>query len=206
MPGKRDDLYRLEKRDARRAAEVLADAFQRDPVWNEVFGDAEREQRSYAFETPVRYCLRYGQVYAPSEKLEGVAAWVPGALARMTFWRILRSGAFWAGLQLGRLGASWVRRMPTIFRQIEQDREANMRGRSFVYLQVIGVAPRYQGQGYGGTLLRALIEESERVGLAIYLETETESNVRMYERFGFQVLKQITLPIVHLPMWEMVRE
>ena len=37
------------------------------------------------------------------------------------------------------------------------------------------------------------------------LETETERNVRMYERFGFQVAQQIALPIVALPMWEMIR-
>jgi hypothetical protein len=29
--------------------------------------------------------------------------------------------------------------------------------------------------------------------------------VKMYEHFGFRLLKRITLPIVDLPMWEMVR-
>jgi hypothetical protein len=28
----------------------------------------------------------------------------------------------------------------------------------------------------------------------------------MYEHFGFKLLKKITLPIVGLPMWEMVKE
>jgi hypothetical protein len=55
-------------------------------------------------------------------------------------------------------------------------------------------------------LLRALIAHSEQVKRPIYLETETEKNVRMYERFGFTVVKQITLPVINLPMWEMVRE
>jgi hypothetical protein len=38
------------------------------------------------------------------------------------------------------------------------------------------------------------------------LKTETESNVRLYERFGFRTVKTIALPELNLPMWEMVRE
>jgi hypothetical protein len=41
----------------------LADAFQHDPVWNAVFDETTLTQRSYAFETPVRYCLKYGFVH-----------------------------------------------------------------------------------------------------------------------------------------------
>jgi len=200
---KLDGLYRVQRKDIPQAAAVLADAFQHDPVWSAVLCDTSPAQRAYAFQTPVRYGLKYGEVYAASEDLEGVAAWVPGALAEMTLWRILRCRALWAGM---RLGAGLARKLPLIFRQIDVDRKEHMRGRSFVYLQVIGVAPIHQGQGYGGTLLRALIEKSERTGLPLYLETETEDNVSMYERFGFQVVKEIVLPIINLPMWEMTRK
>jgi ribosomal protein S18 acetylase RimI-like enzyme len=203
MPGKLDSLYRLQKRDVAQAGAVLADAFQHDPVWNAIFDDAGPQQRAYAFETPVRYCLRYGEVYAPSAGLEGVAAWVPGALADMTFWRVVRSGAMWPGM---RIGTQIARKMAPVFRPIEVDRKAHMRDRPYMYLQVIGVATALQGQGLGGKMLRPLIEQSEQAGIALYLETETEKNVGMYERYGFQVLKEITLPIIHLPMWEMVRE
>ncbi len=123
MPSKLDNLYRLQKKDTHRAAVMLADAFQHDPVWNAVFGDATLAQRAYAFETPVRYCLKYGEVYAPSEALEGVAAWAPGALASMTFWRILRSGALWPGMKIG---ARIARKMQPIFRPIETDRKEHL--------------------------------------------------------------------------------
>lgn len=202
MSTKLDDLYRVQKKDTHRAAVMLADAFQHDRVWNAVFGDATMATRAYAFETPVRYCLKYGAVCASSEALEGVAAWVPGALADMTFWRVLRSGAFWPGMKIG---VQIARKMQPIFRPIETDRKETMRGKSYIYLQVIGVAPAFQGHGFGGKLLRALIEESEQASLPLYLETETEANVSMYEHLGFAVIKKITLPIINLPMWEMVR-
>jgi len=67
-------LYGVQKGDITRAGKVLADAFQHDPIWNKVFeGESDFEKRFRAFfESPVRYCLKYGEVYAPSENLEGV--------------------------------------------------------------------------------------------------------------------------------------
>lgn len=203
MSMKLDDLYPLQKKDASRAGEVLVSAFERDPVWQMLFQDATPAQRIAAFEAPIRYCLKYGQVYAPSAALEGVAAWTPGKLAEMTLWRMLLSGAMGAGL---RMGMTMSRKMMQVFAPIEADRKAIMRGKDFIYLLVIGVAPQLQGQGHAGKLLRALFAESKRAQVSIYLETQTESNVRLYEYFGFEVVKEMELPLVALPMWEMVRE
>ena len=202
MSRKLDSLYRLQKKDIPQAAAMLVDAFQHDPLWEAVWHDANPRQKLGTFEAPVRYCLKYGEVYASSENLEGVAAWVPDTLADMTFWRMLRSGAIWSGMKMG---ANLASKMEPLFAPIELDRKETMRARSYLYLQIIGVAPAFQGQGFGGKLLRALIEKSEQTGMSLYLETETEKNVSMYERFGFQVVKEIVLPIIDLPMWEMVR-
>ena len=43
-------------------------------------------------------------------------------------------------------------------------------------------------------------------GLPVYLETETEANVRSYQRLGFRVLETMTLPVVELPAWLMLCE
>ncbi len=86
------------------------------------------------------------------------------------------------------------------------DRKDNMKGSAFIYLPVLGVASEFQGQGWGGKLLSALIARSEQAGIPLYLETQSESNVRWYERFGFESVKQINLPVINLPMWEMARK
>jgi len=199
-----ENLYRLQKKDIPKATAALTDAFQRDPMWNKVFeGEPRTDARQGAFETPVRHCMKYGEVYATSEKMEGVAAWVPGHLADMTIWRLLRSGAILSGMKMG---ARAARIMEPAFRPLQADRKEHMGARPFIYLMVIGVASEFQGQGSGGKLLRALIEKSEETASPLYLETETEENVRMYEGFGFKVVRQITLPVINLPMWEMVRE
>jgi GNAT superfamily N-acetyltransferase len=97
-------------------------------------------------------------------------------------------------------------KMMRIFAPLDDDRKEHMGEREFDYLMIVGVSPEHQRQGHASTLVRALTENSDRTGVPIYLETETEGNQQMYEHFGFETLAQIELPVVGLPMWEMVRE
>jgi ribosomal protein S18 acetylase RimI-like enzyme len=198
-------LYRVQKKDVVRASKVLADAFQHDPIWNKIYeGDPNIEKRFQAFfEGGVRYCLKYGEVYAPSEDMEGVMGLIPGKYADMNWWRAIRSGTMGVGM---RMGLNAAMKMGTIFKPVTQDRHEHMVGCGFLYVLVIGVATELQGKGFGRKLINTAIEKSEREGLYLYLETETEDNVKMYEHFGFRLLKRIALPMVDLPMWEMVKE
>lgn len=199
-----EPLYRLPPQEAARGAAMLADAFAQDPVWQALFGQqATLAQRRAAFETPLRYACRYGQAWGSSPALEGIIAWAPGRRATMSLAGLLRSGALWAGL---RMGGALGRRVQAAFRPIEADREAHLRGREYLYVIILGVHPQRQGQGIGGRLLGAAISASEREGLPLYLETETERNVTFYARHGFRTLQQVTLPTVGLPVWEMLRE
>ena len=151
----------------------------------------------------LRYCHKFGEVYATSPNLEGVAAWVPGHLSYMTLWKMIRSGAIFPGM---RIGTDAGRKMSAVFSPLEYDRKANMKGNAFVYLFIIGVGNQWQGRGFGGMLLRGLIDRCDTAGDAIYLETEMARNVAFYERFGFNVIQQVLLPVVDHPMWQMVRK
>ena len=105
-----------------------------------------------------------------------------------------------------RMGSNVGKKMGPVFKPVTEDRHEHTAGRTFMYLFIVGVAAGLQGKGFGGKLIGTAIEKSEREGIQLYLETETEENVKMYEHLGFRLLKRITLPIVDLPMWEMVRE
>jgi ribosomal protein S18 acetylase RimI-like enzyme len=200
-----EGLYRLQKKDIPQAVSVLADAFRDDPIWNKIFEEVSwSDPKLHAFfETPIRYCLHFGDVCATSKNLEGIAAWIPGNLAKMSFWRLIQSGAIRPAMKIGfKLG----KELKPLFAPIQEDRDRNMEGRSFIYLQIIGVAAAHQRKGFGTKLLEPIIAESERIGAPLYLETETEFNVAIYEKFGFKLIKRIVLPEIELPMWEMVRE
>lgn len=199
-----EGFYQLRARDAYRAGAVMADAFQQDPLWLKIFeGASDLETRFQAcFEIPIRHCLRYGEAHATSEQLEGIAATVPGRFSDMSFWRMLRAGSLGCGL---RMGAEASRRMADL-KVLSVDRARITAGRPYIYLLILGVRTDCQGKGLGGSLLRALIECSENEGLPIYLETETEENLRIYEHFGFRAAQRVDLQNLGLPMWEMIRE
>jgi GNAT superfamily N-acetyltransferase len=200
-----DALYRITRKDVQLAGSTLVDAFRSDPMWKAVFENeyqAETKKASFA-ETPITFALKYGEAYATSENFEGVAAWVPGEYADMTFWRMIRSGA---GKTAMRMGSKLSRKMKPYFAPLQMDRHVHMQGKRYAYLQIIGVAQAQQGKGFGGKLLRALIDTCKQEGVHIYLETETEENVEIYAKFGFSLIQQITLPELNLPMWEMARE
>jgi ribosomal protein S18 acetylase RimI-like enzyme len=147
--------------------------------------------------------MKYGSAYADSSLLKGVIAWVPGEYAGMSLRRVLASGAMWSGMKVGfKIGMQMMK----IFKPMEEDRKASMKDKKYVYVQILGVAQEFQGRGIGGRLIRAAISDCDRKDKILYLETETEENVTWYESFGFKLLKKITLPVIDLPMWEMIRE
>jgi GNAT superfamily N-acetyltransferase len=53
------------------------------------------------------------------------------------------------------------------------------------YLPLIGVEPSRQGHGVG--VLQAMLPRVDREGLSCYLETFQPTNVRFYQRNGFEI-------------------
>ena len=200
-----DDLYKLQKTDITKAGEVLADAFKEDPIWAKFIKDNQIKAHrvNYLFGSPILYALKYGKAYASSSNLEAIAAWSPGSTADMTFWRLIRSGVFRYG---SKMGMKVSINMAKTFRPVEKDREEHMKNTSYNYITIIGVKQEYQKQGFGGKILRAIFEEADKTHTPIYLETGTPQNVKMYEKYGFNLLNEIILPRLDLPMWEMKRD
>jgi ribosomal protein S18 acetylase RimI-like enzyme len=58
------------------------------------------------------------------------------------------------------------------------------------HLGPVGVLPSHQGKGIGTALLNRFCKEVDASLAPAYLETDTDENVRFYERFGFQVVEE----------------
>jgi ribosomal protein S18 acetylase RimI-like enzyme len=58
------------------------------------------------------------------------------------------------------------------------------------HLGPVGVLPSHQGNGIGTKLLSRFCKEVDACLAPAYLETDTDENVRFYERFGFQVVEE----------------
>ena len=199
------ELYKIQQKDIENACQVLGKAFHEDPAWIHVIPDENerREKLSSVFEYAVRYSLKYGKVYAPTENLEGIAVWMPHTTVEKSMWRVIRSGAFRAAIKMG---SNIGKRVEKLFDPIDQDRREHMKDRSYVYLQAVGVLPEFQGQGFGGRLLKPMFARADIEGMLIYLETETEKNMQIYTKYGFLTLKTGPAPGADFHFWEMVRE
>jgi GNAT superfamily N-acetyltransferase len=59
------------------------------------------------------------------------------------------------------------------------------------YLAVLTTDPEQQGTGVGSALITPVLEQCDREGLVAYLETQKESNLSWYGRFGFDVVDKL---------------
>jgi GNAT superfamily N-acetyltransferase len=105
-----------------------------------------------------------------------------------------------------RIGMNIIKRMGPAFAPLVEYRREYMSKNNFLYLEVVGVASEFQGKGYGRKLIEVVTEKADREGIQLLVGAGSEENVMTYERFGFKVIKEIILPIINLPDWEMIRE
>lgn len=71
------------------------------------------------------------------------------------------------------------------------------------YLQVIGTDPPKQGKGFAGVLLRNQLAVADAGAMPCYLESSKPTNIPVYRAFGFEVVREISLPNgpTLWPMW-----
>lgn len=191
---------RLAAPRADRAAAVLARAFRDDPIQRYVTPDGDRRARlaPRTFGAVVRYCLLRGEVFTTPD-LGGVACWVPPGGKTADLWGVCRSGMVLEPLRLG--PAAFGRFMGvSAYMDAERRRVAPA---PHWHLFVIGVEPSRQGEGIGGALLAPVLDRADAEGTPCCLETQTERNVRFYEKHGFSVAS-FGEPR-GLPVWTMIR-
>ena len=79
-------------------------------------------------------------------------------------------------------------------------------GRPHAYLWFLGVTHAAQGHGVGSRLLKVATDRLDANGRPAYLETQTERNLALYRRHGFEVISEHR-PRPDGPMlWSMWRE
>lgn len=72
------------------------------------------------------------------------------------------------------------------------------------YLNAIGVEPSAQRGGVGSALINHMLTRVDDDALPAFLDTSAPDNLGYYERFGFLVTVESTLPN-GIPLWGMTR-
>jgi GNAT superfamily N-acetyltransferase len=186
------------------AAAVYARAFLDDPISVWVMPDETRRAHGLPllFGAALRYAMRFGgQVQLGDASPRAVATWLePGHSPPATL-GMLRTGL--ASL-LWRLGPA-IGRFVTFAERFDRLHRQDMREPHW-YLWLLAVDPPHQGKGLGGQLIRPTLREADVGRLPCYLETAKESNVSLYMRFGFRVLREEALGRDGPRFWTMLRE
>jgi ribosomal protein S18 acetylase RimI-like enzyme len=94
-----------------------------------------------------------------------------------------------AAPRLGRWMSAWVKFDPA---------------RPHSHLGPVAVDPDLQGRGIGSMLLADYCQRLDQTRMLSYLETDKPENVRLYERFGYDVTVDAT--VIGVSCWFMARE
>ncbi len=183
--------------DARAVAAMLARAFHDDPVF------------AWLIPNDARRAARLPQLFEMFFHSDGPAGMrlATTATEAATLWRApgqARSG------RRETLSAAWplVRvfgwHLPRAF-AVSEAIEAHFPTGPFWYLHIAGCDPAHQGKGLGGAAVRAGLERAAG-RLPAYLETAKERNLAFYQRLGFRVTDEWSVPGGGPRFWSMLRD
>ncbi len=183
-------LRHLADHEAPEAGEMLARAFSDDPLCGHLFPDPLQRpaELAAALTWNVSYGLRYGEVLAPADSLDGAAVLLRPSNTHFSPERLLLSGY---DLIEQAMGAERWSRFDAEFGRILGDADRALHGATdgrHWYLDVIGVDPARQGTGLGGALLGAVNARADAVGAEVALHTFQPSVLPFYQRFGYWIV------------------
>lgn len=198
-----NDIVRLDRSHAKAAIETLVKAFRNEQPFLYYFpDDVKRESIATPLISMADFsALKYGEVYATSQDMEGIATWMPSENYPITFWRALRAIPLSVTLRFASYGGYSLKR----FGQYIDSVHARLAPFKHVYLESLGVDPQFQGEGHAGSLLRHMLTRLDRTDMPCYLETAEEHNVGLYRHYGFRVVDESSVPGTSLTNWAMLR-
>ncbi len=168
-----------------RAAAVLASAFADDALFLALFPDPLRRPRQVTASCrwTVRSHVAGGAIVETTRSRRGVGIWQPPG-HRFPWWLGLRAASDTAAM-LRAMGAD-ARRSLGWFSREERQRQALL-PRAHWFLVMLGVEPAYQQFGLGAALALYGLDRADRDRVPTYLLTNSEANVRLYAKMGFEV-------------------
>ncbi|MHA1987450.1 MAG: GNAT family N-acetyltransferase [Promethearchaeota archaeon] len=201
-----DNLYKLAPGDVKEVIKVAGNAFQDDPTMVFAYPDEkERKKNSpYGFYMVYNYGIKHGLAYSTSKNLEGITIWLPPNKVYPSTRAMMRHGVFYTMRKVG-LKLKVMKRTMAVFKY-EEERHRELVPQKHWYFQNIAVKPEEQGKGYGGLLISSMLKTIESEGLPVYVETNTEKAMSIYQKYGFEILEYGIIPETPVPLWCMLKK
>lgn len=197
------DVRPATRADITALSQVLGRAFADDPVMSWMLPDPQARHHKlhklFAALTRHHHLARGGvEVATNGSGITAAALWDPPGQWRHTTAEELRA----APSMLVTFGTA-VRRGMAVSDLMKQCHPAEPHW----YLAVIGSDPQVRGGGFGHALMRSRLDRCDAEYAPAYLESSNPDNIGYYQRFGFEVTGEITVPDgpTLYPMWRRPR-
>jgi ribosomal protein S18 acetylase RimI-like enzyme len=142
-----------------------------------------------------------GELYIPEDHEYGVSVWTKPINRELEIKKHNEKKLF----LLNKMGAKSLKTHNAIVDFMSAKAEAYIDKNSW-YLSIVGVLPEFQGQGFGPALIKNVLEKTDRLKVATYLETFTPRNMTFYNRLGYQAIESFHEPTTDAKYWLMIRE
>jgi ribosomal protein S18 acetylase RimI-like enzyme len=192
----------LTRADVKPASAMMARAFDDDPLMAWIFPDVPMRRRRLPafFAASMRNSgLRHPgtELVVAGGQVAGCASWLPPEAWMPSAWQQMLALPGYVRTLGSRLNVATAS-YGVLLRVHPR--------RPHWYLAGIGTDPPLQGTGIGGELMRSRLARCDAAGMPAYLESSKESNVPFYERHGFTVTRELTVPDGGPTLWLMWRE
>ena len=181
------EAHRASSDERSQVVNALANAFVDDRIYRWLVPDDTQRRRSAAifYSRFVDACWPHGGVYAAGAGA-GAALWIPPGKQLVT---AEQAGSFVRDLLASVEDDAAASRLT----QLLQTLDVNHPTEACWYLAFMGVDSSAQGLGLGTRLLAAVLTQADRDRVPAYLEASCPENRRLYERHGFQTLREISV-------------
>ena len=202
-----DSLFQLKRSQVKPAAKMLARAFENNPVCIAFFPDSNKrvKQNYHLMKNSIRYCMRFGEVYTTSPKLEGISLWQLEDSREEQQDKPISLSINWFNFVLAVALGKSLKKVHSLYDYVYKTHFTLLPSRHW-YFSVIGVDPNFQGKGFASSLIKPMLARIDKEQLGCYLDTNNEKNVGLYQHFGFKVLKKYQIPGTNVINWSMLRE
>lgn len=195
------DVRPPRKADIRHLAGTLGRAFYDDPVMRWMLPDDRRRAgglgRMFAAMTRHHFLAGGGvEVALGSDGIGAAALWDPPGRWRQSPLEELRMMPGFL-LAMG-TGARRGRQISELMKERHPEEP-------HWYLGVIGSDPSVRGGGFGRALMQYRLDRVDAEHAPAYLESSNPDNIPYYQRFGFEVTEEVSLPGGGPTMWLMWR-
>ena len=195
-------LYIVPKTEIERLADVAADAYQDYPLHNWLTnGKYDDTASKLIMQISLKTMTEDAVIYADSEQLNGFAVWLPFGFTGSKTLPFLFNG----GLKLiFHSGLGIIDRLLT-YENYAMNLKKEFTDNYDWYLYNLSVKKDAQGKGIASKLLRPMLQFCDDERMVAYLETNKQSNVGLYNHYGFELKKEECIPKSTVMHYAMVR-